>query len=477
MQPTSEPRALPHCKEAEAAVLGGVLLGGSQALADVLEITSAEDFYVPAFQAVMQAMSLIHEREQPVDIVSLESQLRRMGSLELVGGIEGLLRLDRHATAHNAKAHAKLVRESAQLRALAVAARDIYAAAMRDDCDPADLLARAETDVLAITGTQRRAGPRTAAEILVDVFADVTERQHSDDAVTGVSTGFHELDDMTAGFQAKDLIILAARPSHGKTALAMNVAANACVVHARYAANPEASPPRCPVLVFSLEMGAQQLMERLLCSEARVDSTMLRRGGRITEAGFRDLIAAAERVSKAQLSIDDSPALSITEIRGTARRWRSDRKLFPDSVSKPKGLIVLDYLQLARGSRKQYANRELEISEISRGLKAMAKELEVPVLALAQLNRKVDDRADHHPQLSDLRESGAIEQDADVIMFLFRAERYLNSDATEEERARVENRAEVIIAKQRTGAVGSLDLAFIARHTRFENPAREFDGP
>jgi replicative DNA helicase len=618
MQPKTEPRTLPHRKEAEAAILGGILLRGRDALADVLEITSEADFYVPAYQATFRAMVLLEERGESIDVITLEAQLRRTGEIELVGGIEGLARLDRYATAHNVKAHAEIVREYAQVRNLAVASRGIYERAMADDCDPQDVVARAEIDVFAITATTKRTGPKSAAEILIDVFESVTERQRSDDAVSGVSTGFDELDNMTAGLQPKDLIILAARPSMGKaqpldanvlttngfvamadvavgtelasvdgkpsvvtgvfpqgerqvyritlldgrsteccdehlwsvtspswggrrvlttdamvalmgdatilvptlsvtgdvevvsikptrvtatqciavshpsrlyvtddyivthnTGLAMNIATNASVVPARFAKNPDAAPPRTPVLVFSLEMGAQQLMERVLCSEARIDSTLLRRGGRIFTKEFEGLIAAADRVARAPLYIDDSASLSITEIRGIARRWRSDRKIFPDigDSKKKRGLVVVDYLQLARGSKKRYDSREQEIAEISRGLKAMAKELEVPVLALAQLNRAVDGRADHRPVLSDLRESGGIEQDADVIMFLYRAERYLSKDATEEERAAVENLAEVIFGKQRNGAVGSVELAFLSKYTRFENAERRYDGP
>jgi len=283
---------------------------------------------------------------------------------------------------------------------------------------------------------------------------------------------------MTAGLQPSDLIIIAARPSMGKTAFALNIAQNASILPARYAHVAEdRCPRRFPVLFFSLEMSAPQLIERVLCSEAKVDYAKLRQGGRVIESDFRDLISAADRISNAKIFIDDSASPSILEMRGRARRWRDNKAIFPEppegSSDTPLGLIMVDYLQLARGSRARADSREQEISEISRGLKALAKELHVPVIALSQLNRSVDSRADHRPQLSDLRESGAIEQDADVIMFIYRAERYLTSEASEEERRRVENKAEVIIGKQRNGPIGTVELTFMKKHTRFENPADE----
>src|SRR5690606_6370989 len=226
-------------------------------------------------------------------------------------------------------------------------------------------------------------------------------------------------------------------------------------------------------------MGATQLIERVLCAEARVDYSQLRRGGRMMEQDFRGLIAAADRISNAPFYIDDTAAPSILEIRARSRRWRDDRTIFPepdpnDPNQKQLGLVMIDYLQLARGGKARYDSREQEISEISRGLKAMAKELKVPVIALSQLNRAVDSRADHRPQLSDLRESGAIEQDADVIMFIYREERYLSGDVPEEKRREVENKAEIIIGKQRNGPIGTVHLTFMKKHTRFENPAPEY---
>jgi replicative DNA helicase len=481
----TEPRELPHRKEAEAAVLGGIMWHGAAALEDVRELIGEDDFYVPSYQATFRAMCLIEERGKSIDVIALHDQLLRTGELELVGGVEGLARLDRHATAHNIKAHAEIILEASRLRAIVKAGRDMAEAAMDPDADHTAIVGKAEKAVRNAAGLSKSAGPRSAKELMLEVFEGVRERQRSTEPVTGVATEFYEIDEMTAGLQPGDLVILAARPSMGKTALALNIAANACVMPQRFVNAPEgAKPKRVPVLVFSLEMGATQLIERLLCSEARVDYQLLRRGGRMSESEFRALIAAAERVADAPLWIDDQAALSITEMRGRARRWRENPKVFPDpepnddgKAPSQLGLVMVDYLQLARGGQKKYASRENEISEISQGLKAMAKDLKMPVVALAQLNRAVDARSDHRPQLSDLRESGAIEQDADVIMFIYREERYLPPTATEEQRAAVENKAEIGIAKQRNGPVGTVNLTFVKKHTRFENPAREYDGP
>jgi replicative DNA helicase len=340
--------------------------------------------------------------------------------------------------------------------------------------DVSEFIDNAERRLLEVNQAGRIGGYRSVKDLIHGVFENITERAKLKNPITGVPTGFHELDRMTGGLQPGDLIILAARPSMGKTALALNMAQNACITQAKHHHLPEEGrPPRFPTLVFSLEMSAGQLIERVLCSEARVDASKLR-AGRLMESDFRELVSAADRMHKAPLFIDDSGAPTILEIRARSRRFRQDKQLFPakdeSSNKKPLGLIVVDYLQLCRGGKGRYDSREQEISEISRGLKAIAKELELPVLALSQLNRGVDSRSDHRPQLSDLRESGAIEQDADVIMFIYREARYLTD---EQERAKVERDAEVIIGKQRNGPTGTVHLIFRGEHTRFENPAVE----
>lgn len=478
------PRTLPHRPEAENAVIGGILLRGRDALGEVLELITEDDFYQPRTQAVFRAMRILEERGEPIDVITLEAQLGRTGELELVGGIEGLARFDRYATAHNIKAHAELVRESAMVRNLVVATREIAEEGMEELEDVKAYVDTAEQRILKVNERGRKSTYRSSRELMLEVFQNITERQRQTDPITGVATGFTVLDDMTAGLQPSDLIILAARPSMGKTAFALNLAQEACVMPAKYMnAPPEQRPPRYPVLFFSLEMGATQLIERILCAEARVDAQRLRRGGGgMMEQDFRSLIAAADRISNAKLYIDDTASPSILELRARSRRWRDDKTIFPDPdpddpSTNPKGLgmVMVDYLQLAKGGKARYDSREQEISEISRGLKAMAKELKVPVIALSQLNRAVDSRADHRPQLSDLRESGAIEQDADVIMFIYREERYLPGDAPEERRREVENKAEIIIGKQRNGPIGTVHLTFMKKHTRFENPAPEFE--
>ena len=476
------PRTLPHRPEAENAVLGGILLRGRDALGEVQEYVREEDFYQPRAQAVFRAMRILDERGEPIDVITLESQLRRTGELELVGGIEGLARLDRYATAHNIKAHAELILEAAQVRNLVVVTREIAEEGMDELEDPKAYIDTAEQKVLKVNERGRKSTYRSSRELMLEVFQGITDRQRQTDPITGVPTGFFQLDEMTAGLQPSDLIIIAARPSMGKTAFALNLAQQACITPAKYMNAPaDQRPARYPVLFFSLEMGATQLIERVLCSEARVDYAQLRRGGRMMEQDFRNLIAAADRISSAPLYIDDTAAPSIMEIRARARRWRDDRTIFPDpdpadpsANHKGLGMIMVDYLQLARGGKARYDSREQEISEISRGLKALAKELKVPVIALSQLNRAVDSRADHRPQLSDLRESGAIEQDADVIMFIYREERYLSGDTPEDKRREVENKAEIILGKQRNGPIGTVHLTFLKKHTRFENPAPEY---
>jgi replicative DNA helicase len=453
-------RPLPHNKEAEAAVLGGVLLR-NEALNDVIAVVTDEDFYVPAHRSVFRAMMKLADRGQPIDIVTLESQLRAADELNLVGGLDGLGRLaDRYASSHNVGAYAELVRQSAAIRNLVQAATEIAEEGREEVADVGEFIDNAERKLLEVNQKGRIGSYRSAKDLIHGVFENITERAKLKNPITGVPTTFTKLDEMTGGLQPGDLIILAARPSMGKTALALN--------HAHLP--EEERPVRYPVLFFSLEMGAGQLIERILCSEARVDASKLR-AGRLVEHEFAELVRAADRIYRAPLFIDDSSSPTILEIRARARRFRQDRQIFPptpEGKRPPLGMIVVDYLQLCRGGKGRYDVREQEISEISRGLKAIAKELHVPILALSQLNRGVDSRSDHRPQLSDLRESGAIEQDADLIMFIYREERYMTE---EDKKKAVEGQSEVIIGKQRNGPTGTVHLTFVGKHTRFENPA------
>lgn len=472
-------RTLPHSKEAELAVLAGILLR-NDAFIEVSSLLDEDSFYVPVNRAVYRAMAALAGRSESIDPVTLEHQLRATNELGMVGGLEGLGKLaDRYASSHHVANHAKIVWRKARLRRLILTAVDIADQGREDIEDIDRFINDSEQRVLEVNDGGRDVGYRHAKDLIHGVFESITERAKRKNPITGVPTGFHKLDEMTGGMQPGDLIILAARPSMGKTALALNLAQNACITQPKHQHLPEEErPPRYPVLVFSIEMSAGQLIERVICSEARVDAGRVR-AGRIVEQEFRDMVSAADRLHKAPLYIDDSGSPTILEIRARARRFRQDRKLFPpifdkdgkeDTKTKRLGLIVVDYLQLCRGGAKKYTSREQEISEVSRGLKALAKELELPVLALAQLNRGVDSRADHRPQLSDLRESGAIEQDSDVIAFIYREARYVTD---EQERAKVERDAEVIIGKQRNGPTGTVNLIFRGEHTRFENPAAE----
>lgn len=454
-------------------MLGAILLR-NDALSEVDGVVGEDDFYVPAFRSVYRAMRKLADRGQPIDIVTLEHQLRAVDELNLIGGIEGLGKLaDRYASSHNIAHHAQLIRETASLRNLVIAAQEIAEEGRSEVEDVGDFIDLAEKRVLEINQAGRQGTYRSAKDLIHGVFEGITERAKRKNPITGVPTQFIKMDQMMGGLQPGDLIILAARPSMGKTALALNLAQHACILQDKHRHLPsEEQPTLYPVLFFSLEMGAAQLIERILCSEARVDAGKLR-SGRLVEQEFAKLVRAADRVHKAPLYIDDSAAPTILEIRARARRFRQDRQIFPPrpegNKERQMGLIVVDYLQLCRGGGK-YDIREQEISEISRGLKGIAKELEVPVLALSQLNRGVDSRADHRPMLSDLRESGAIEQDADVIMFIYREARYVTD---EQKRKEIERNAEVIIGKQRNGPTGTIHLTFIGEHTRFENPAFE----
>ena len=464
-------KPLPHNKEAEAAVLGAVLLR-NEALNEVVSILTEDDFYVPAHKSVYRAMTKLADRGQPIDIVTLEHQLKAVDELGLIGGIEGLGRLaDRYPSSHNIVHHAELVRSTSSIRKLVIACQEIAEEGRGEVEDVNAFIDNAERQLLEVNQAGRQGSYRSAKDLIHGVFENITERAKLKNPITGVPTFFNKLDEMTGGLQPGDLVILAARPSMGKTALSLNFAQHACILQDKHQHLPEEErPTQFPVLYFSLEMGANQLIERILCSEARVDAGKLR-AGRLVEHEFANLVRAADRVYKAPLFIDDSAAPTILEIRARARRFRQDRNIFPpdkEGKRKPLGLIVVDYLQLCRGGKGRYDMREQEISEISRGLKAIAKELELPVLALSQLNRGVDSRADHRPMLSDLRESGAIEQDADVIMFIYRAARY---ETDEQKRKEIERDSEVIVGKQRNGPTGTVHLTFIGEHTRFENPA------
>lgn len=447
-------RVLPHQLDAEASILGGVILRNE--VLTQLDTLEVDDFYDMRHKIVFAAIRALEAGAKPIDVVTLENEIDKQGKLDAIGGVAFLGELAlRVPTADNVVAYAEIVSDKHQARKLMLAASEISERGYEDGLEVRDYLDDAEAKIFEVTQRRDKTGPEPLKGLVKKVFSSLDERFKSPDGITGVPTGFHDLDLRTAGLQPTELIILAARPAMGKTSFAMSLAQSA------------ATAGGWPCLVFSLEMSSTQLAERMLCSEARVDSSALRRG-QLQRQDMTNLTYAAASLAKAPILIDDTPALSLREVRARARRFRSDKALF---AGKKFGLILIDYLQLMRGSpQAAKASREQEISEISRGLKGLAKELDCPVLALSQLNRSLEQRTDKRPQLSDLRESGAIEQDADVILFIYRDVVY-NKDA---ENPHV---AEVIIGKNRHGATGTVETHFEGRYTRFENLSQRPDGP
>jgi replicative DNA helicase len=435
----------PQNLEAEASLISAVLIDNS-ALLDILEILTPEDFYRSAHQRIFEAITELFTRNEPVDLVTLANILKEKGHLENIGGAAFLSKLvDTAPMAVNAAHYAKIVHDKANVRRLIAKSNQIVQRCFEDRGNVDDLLDFAEQSVFEIAENKSRKSFYPISALIEENIDKLEERQGNRTLITGVPTGFTDLDYLTSGFQPSDLIILAARPSMGKTAFALNMARNTAV------------ETNTAVALFSLEMSKEQLSMRMLCAEARVDSHRLR-GGFLSNEDWTNLTQAASVLSEAPIFIDDSPDLNSLDIRAKARRLKMDNKL---------GLIIIDYLQLMQG-RRNIERRDLEISEISRSLKALAKELNVPVIALSQLNRKLEERTDKRPKLSDLRESGALEQDADVVMFIYRDEVY-NRD----EHNQNTGKAEIIVAKHRNGPTGDVHLAFIHASTRFENLARE----
>ncbi len=449
---------LPHNLDAEASVLGGVLLRNE--ILTQLDTIEVEDFYSLKHQIVFAAMRALEAAAKPIDVVTVENEIEKVGKLEAVGGVAFLGELAlRVPTPDNVMSYADIVQEKSTARKLIKASSEISDKGYEDGLEVAEYLDDAEAKIFAVTQRKDKSGPEPLKGLIKKVFGSLDERFSSEGGITGVPTGFADLDAKTAGLQPTELIILAARPAMGKTSFAMSLAQNAAVSGG------------WPCIVFSLEMSSTQLAERMLCSEARVDSSALRRG-QLQRQDMTNLTYAANTLSKAPILIDDTPALSLRELRARARRFRSDKTLFDGPFGKKKfGLIMIDYLQLMRGSpQAAKASREQEISEISRGLKSLAKELDCPVVALSQLNRSLESRTDKRPQLSDLRESGAIEQDADVILFIYRDVVY-NKDA---ENPHI---AEIILGKNRHGATGTVETHFEGRYTRFQNLSHRDEAP
>jgi replicative DNA helicase len=431
----------PHSVEAERSLLGGLMLD-LRAWDQVADVVGARDFYRADHRSVFEAIATLAEHSRPPDAVTVSEQLEREGRLEAAGGIDYLARLvEETPSAANVRAYAQIVREHAMLRHLIEIGGDIAASAHdTEGRTVAELVDLAEQRVFEIAD-RGTAGPGFKA--LKDILPGAIDRldvlSHSDNDITGVSTGFNAMDAMTAGLQRGELIVIAGRPSMGKTTLAVNIAENAAIGH------------KIPTAIFSMEMSAEQLTFRMIGSIGRVNQSGLRRG-RLSDEDWSRIDSAVSMMSTAPIFIDDSPGLSPTDVRARARRLKREHNL---------GLIVVDYLQLMQVAGT-VENRATEISEISRSLKALAKELDLPVIALSQLNRSVEQRVDKKPVMSDLRESGAIEQDADVIVFIFREEVY------DKETPR-KGIADIIIGKQRNGPVGEFHLTFLGEFTKFEN--------
>jgi replicative DNA helicase len=436
------PRIPPHNLDAEKSLLGAMLLS-RDAIAAAMETCSSDDFYKPAHSHVYDAINTLYNLGEPADPVTVADELKRAGMLDSVGGLAALVALqaDTPATT-NAARYARIVEEHALLRRLISVAGEIAEMGYSVPEDVAQAMDRAESLVFNVAERRVTDSLKQLNELL---YASMDRLEHLFDrgeTITGVPTGYMDLDERLYGLQPNALIIVGARPAMGKTAFALGMAAHAAV------------EARVPTLIFSLEMGCDEITNRLLVSEARVDAGRMR-NGRLTEPDWPKISSAVARLGDAPLFIDDNPNTTVMEIRAKARRLKAR--------NGGLGLIIVDYLQLMSGASNE--NRQLEVSSISRGLKILARELEVPVVALSQLSRQLEARADKRPVLADLRESGSLEQDADVVMFLYRDEMY-NPESSDR------GTAEVIIAKHRNGPTGKIQLAFLDHYTRFANMAR-----
>ncbi len=431
----------PQSQEAEQSMLGGLMID-NESINKVVEIVSPDDFYRESHRKIFSAVLALYQRNEPSDLVTVTAELKSRGELDQAGGPSYLASLvDKVPTAANAASYARLVREKAILRQLIDGATRIAELAYREKGDVDEFVDSAEKIIFDVAQKRIRQGFASVKDIVKASFKAIEQLYERKELLTGVATGYREFDRLTCGLQRSDLIVIAGRPSMGKTAFALNIVEHAAIENGVNCA------------VFSLEMSKEQLVQRMLCSRAEVDASKLR-GGFLAESDWPRLTRAAGLLSEAPVFIDDTPALNVLEIRAKARRLQREHGL---------GLIVVDYLQLMRGIGR-IESREREISEISRALKALAKELAVPVVALSQLNRGVEARQDKRPQLADLRESGAIEQDADVIAFIYRDEMY-NRESQDK------GKAEILISKQRNGPTGRVVLAFRSHLTRFDDIA------
>ena len=432
-------RVMPHSPEAERSVIGSMILD-QEAIAAAAQILSPEDFYQKQFQVLFQAMVELYNEGKAVDLVTLQDRLRENGappeicSLEYVGDL-----VDATPMSVNIRQYARIVADKAQLRALIRVNEDIANTCYAGQERVETIMEEAERDLFQVLRRRGSADFVPVREIVITALERIQAASRNKGAVTGLATGFTDLDYKTSGFQPSDLILVAARPSMGKTAFVLNIAQHMAFKNNR------------TVALFSLEMSKEQLMNRLFAMESKVDAQLLRNGN-LSDSDWESLLDGADVIGGSNLIIDDTPGISVTELRSKCRKYKLEHDL---------DIVMIDYLQLMQGGRRS-ESRQQEISDISRSLKEIARELNVPVVALSQLSRAVEQRPDHRPVLSDLRESGAIEQDADVVMFLYR-EDYYKKDT---ERKDI---AEVIIAKQRNGPIGTIELAWMPKYTKFEN--------
>ncbi len=440
-----EGRVPPQAIDIEMAVIGAMLLE-KEAITKTIDLLDEEAFYKPAHRKIFLAMSALFERSEAIDAITVVEELRRRGELDEIGGPSYIADLTVSvSSAANVEYHAKIILEKYILRSLITTTSEISKRSYAASEDALDLLDEAEQKIFSISEKRMKKSSLQMGEAIFQTMELLESIHGKHDGVTGIPSGFTRIDNLTGGFQKSDLIIIAGRPSMGKTALVLSAARNAAIDHS------------IPVAFFSLEMSAQQLVLRLICAEARVDAQSVRTG-RLPEDQWRQLSTRIGKLYQAKIFIDDTPGLGILELRAKARRLKVEHNV---------GMVIVDYLQLMQGP-KSTQSREQEISSISRSLKALAKELNIPVVALSQMNRAVEARTDKRPQLADLRESGAIEQDADVVIFVHRPERY---GITEVEGQSTEGAAEIILSKQRNGPTGTVNLRFIKQYAKFENEA------
>ena len=447
-------RTPPHSVEAEQGVLGSMLISPRDAIAEVVEKITAEYFYVPAHQTIFTVLVDLWNAGQAIDLITFTQVLRDRNLLETVGGPALVTSLFTFVpTAANVGYYLEIVRDKYILRSIIAASTESVRRAYEEQDEVGALLDEVEQKIFAVGEDRFKGQMLSMKDQVMEAIESIEKLYERKGGITGISTGFIEFDRMTSGMHPSEMIVIAARPSMGKTALAMNIAEHAAINE------------KLAVGVFSLEMSSQQLVQRLLCSRARVNLQKVR-DGFLGERDFPSLTAAASKLAEAKIFIDDTASLTILELRAKARRLKAQQDV---------QLIIVDYLQLLRSaSRRAQDNRQLEISEISAGLKALAKELKIPVIVVAQLNRQPEQRSGGKPRLSDLRESGSIEQDADLVGLLVRPEMYEEDDEARQEKS---GEAELIIAKQRNGPVGEIPLTFLKEFTRFEDRARNVTEP